>query len=474
LTCRQAPCSNRGVAQTGSQQPLRALPSVDEVLKQKPLAALLEKYPRTLVVAGVRESLAEARRAASQNHPEEFQRRLDRLGEQVAERVDSFLRPSLRPVINATGVILHTNLGRAPLPAAALEAIQQTAGSYTNLEYDLGAGARGKRDEHAGALLERLLGSPAVVVNNNAAAMFLALNELAADGEVIVSRGELIEIGDGFRIPDILARSGARLREVGTTNRTRIEDFESAVNPQTRMLLRVHPSNFRIVGFTSRPTLAEMVELGRRLRLPVVEDLGSGCLVDLRPYGLEEEPVVSESLATGVDVVAFSGDKLLGGPQAGILVGKMEWITRIRRNPLFRALRVDKLTYAALGAVLREYLLQNLAGIPVLAMIAQTQEQIRQRARRLLAQCQGMPVELLDGRSVAGGGSTPGMALPTCLIAVDPPPAMSISQLEGRLRASPTPVIARVEKDRLLLDLRTVLPAQEDTLVVMLLQAWSG
>jgi L-seryl-tRNA(Ser) seleniumtransferase len=361
-------------------------------------------------------------------------------------------------VINATGVVLHTNLGRAPLAAAAVEAIRETAATYSNLEYNLTQGERGRRDVHAAQLLERLLGAPAVVVNNNAAAIFLALHELAAGGEVVVSRGELVEIGEGFRIPDILVRSGAVLREVGTTNRTRIDDYRRALTPQTRVLLRVHRSNFRIVGFTERPSLEELVALGRETHLPVVEDLGSGCLVDLTPYGLEREPLVTDSIAAQVDVVTFSGDKLLGGPQAGILSGSKEYIGRIRRNPLFRALRVDKLTYAALGATLREYLLGHHDRIPILAMLAQTEEQVYSRAERFLAGLPGIAARLVPGRSVIGGGSTPAIELPTTLIALTP---ASVTAAERHLRSGSTPVIARIENDRLVLDLRTVLPEQE-------------
>jgi L-seryl-tRNA(Ser) seleniumtransferase len=444
----------------------RSLPSVDELLREEQVAPLLERYPRGLVVAAAREALDQLRAAIAAGN--RIQEGLAQLAQHIAGRVEEAARLSLRPVINATGVVLHTNLGRAPLAPAALEAIRETAGTYSNLEYKLAEGERGRRDVHAAQLLERLLGAPAVVVNNNAAAIFLALHELAAGGEVVVSRGELVEIGEGFRIPDILARSGAVLREVGTTNRTRIDDYRRALTPQTRVLLRVHRSNFRIVGFTERPGLAELVGLGREARLPVVEDLGSGCLVDLTAFGLEREPLVTDSIAAGVDVVTFSGDKLLGGPQAGILAGSKEYIGRIRRNPLFRALRVDKLTHAALGATLREYLLGRHDGIPILAMLAQTEEQIRYRATRLLGAITEVGAHLAPGRSVIGGGSTPTLELPTVLIAVDIP---SVAAAEKRLRTGPTPVLARVEKDRLVLDLRTVLPEQEPVLAQMLRRA---
>jgi L-seryl-tRNA(Ser) seleniumtransferase len=454
------------------EQNFRVLPSVDQALREKPVAALLEKFPRALVVAAVREVLAELRGALAGKRAGHAGNRLARLGEEVTQRVESFAGLPLREIINATGVVLHTNLGRAPLSTSAIEAIRATAAVYSNLEYDLSRGERGKRDVHAAGLLQRLLGAPAVVVNNNAAAIFLALHELAAGGEVIVSRGELIEIGEGFRIPDILARSGARLREVGTTNRTHIEDYRAAITGDTRVLLRVHRSNFRIVGFTERPALTEIVRLGQESGIPVVEDLGSGCLVDLARFGLESEPRAGESLASGVDVVTFSGDKLLGGPQAGILAGKQEWISRIRRNPLFRALRVDKLTYAALGATLREYLLENWDAIPVLSMLAQTQSQIRERSEKLLAMLNGIQGALVQGSSVIGGGSTPAMELPTALLALEPPLGVSVTACEQRLRAGRVPVVARVEKGRIVLDLRTVFREQEAVLAEMLQSAW--
>ena len=289
---------------------------------------------------------------------------------------------------------------------------------YSNLEYDLAAGRRGQRDVHASGLLERLLGAPGIAVNNNAAAIFLALNELAAGGEVVVSRGELIEIGDGFRIPDIMARSGAAVREVGTTNRTAIADYRAAISERTRLLLRVHPSNFRISGFTARPELRELVALGRERGVPVYEDLGSGCVVDLLAFGIEE-PLVSDSLKAGADLVSFSGDKLLGGPQAGILAGKPEIVARLRRNPLFRALRLDKIIYQALGDTLRSLLLERWDEVPALALIRQRAAGIRARAEALLARVPGMRAEIVPGNSVAGGGATPGQSIPTWLIAIE-------------------------------------------------------
>lgn len=365
--------------------------------------------------------------------------------------------PSLRPVINATGVVLHTNLGRAPLTGV------EFIGGYSNLEYDLDSGRRGKRDVHAGALLDRLLERPAIVVNNNAAAVYLALNELAAGGEVIISRGELIEIGDGFRIPDIMERSGAILREVGTTNRTNLEDYRAAINANTRLILRVHPSNFHINGFTGKPALKDLAALAAQHGIPLYEDLGSGCLVDLRLYGITE-PLVSESLAAGAGLVTFSCDKLLGGPQAGILAGDAGLVERIRRNPMFRALRVDKLILQALEATLRAILFERYDQIPALRMLSLSAEAIRERAERFRAMLGQVKTELLPGDSVAGGGSTPDQSLPTWLIAVDG----NAVQLERSLRHGCPPVIARIVDDRLVLDLRTVLPEQEHALAAAL------
>ncbi len=357
-------------------------------------------------------------------------------------------------MINATGVVLHTNLGRAPL--AAFEPLF----GYSNLEYDLAAGRRGKRDVHASELIERLTGAPGIAVNNNAAAIYLALNELAAGFEVIVSRGELIEIGDGFRIPEIMQRSGAVLREVGTTNRTHIDDYREAINERTRLLLRVHPSNFRIEGFTARPELHELAALAKERGVPLYEDLGSGCVADLRAFGVEE-PLVADSIRAGVNLVSFSGDKLLGGPQAGILAGDAGFIARLRRNPMFRALRLDKLIYQALETTLRNLVLERWDQIPALRMISQSSEELRARSERFLGRLDGLRALVREGSSVIGGGSTPGQPLQSWLVAVD---CANVVEAERRCRLSDTPVVARIEEDRLLLDLRTVFPNEEDDL----------
>jgi L-seryl-tRNA(Ser) seleniumtransferase len=443
---------SRTIGIVNGSQKLRALPAVYDLLDR--LAPSAGRYPHALLVAEIRGAIEEMRAEILAGRPNGTA-----IEDRVGQRLAALERPSLRRVINATGVVLHTNLGRAPLgPWNPLP-------GYSNLEYDLAAGRRGKRDTHTAGLLEHLLGAPGIAVNNNAAAIFLALAELASEGEVVVSRGELIEIGDGFRIPDIMASSGAALREVGTTNRTHIDDYRAAINPRTRLLLRVHPSNFRMSGFTARVDLRELVQLGRERGLPVYEDLGSGCVVDLRPFGIDE-PLASDSLRAGVDLVSFSGDKLLGGPQAGILAGKPEIVARLRRNPLFRALRLDKLICQALDNTLRNLLLERWEGVPALAMIRQTADAIRGRAERLVASVPEIRAEVVRGNSVIGGGATPEQAIPTWLISIAVP---DVAAAEARLRAGDPPVIARIEDNRLILDLRTVFAEEEGEVVKTLL-----
>ena len=462
---------------------LREIPSVEELLNRPAIQALSEKAGRKFVTARVREALANIRQqlldAQGAAVPEPSAPVLE---SQILRATEAALAYSLQPVVNATGVILHTNLGRAPLAREALEHAAEIGGQYCNLEFDLASGTRGQRDVHVSQPLQELLGAEAaLVVNNNAAAVLIALNTLAEGGEVIVSRGELIEIGGAFRIPEIMQKSGAILREVGTTNRTRISDYQNAVSEKTRLLLRVHPSNFRIVGFTERPALREMVELGQKTGVPVLEDLGSGCLVSLNSLGslgsigslgiLGEAPV-RESLEAGVSLVSFSGDKLLGGPQAGILAGKKELVERIRRNPLFRALRVDKLTYAVLETTLRAYRQEQHDRVPTLRMIYMTAAEVEARARRVMEACTqpdqaSLQMELTDGESVLGGGSAPGWTLPTRLLSLRHA-TLSAATLEGRLLAYRPPIVARVESDRVLIDLRTVLPEQEEVLTAAL------
>jgi L-seryl-tRNA(Ser) seleniumtransferase len=414
---------------------LRDLPSVNELVQDDRLA---EAGPRPLVVAAARSALARAREAIRAGaDPGDLVRRVER--ELAAARA-----ARLRRAINATGVIVHTNLGRAPLATSALARIAAVASGYSNLEYDLRSGGRGSRQDHVAPILRRLTGAEAsLVVNNNAAAVLLALAALAEGREVLVSRGELIEIGDGFRIPDVLARSGARLREVGTTNRTRAADYERAIGSDTALLLRVHQSNFRVVGFTEQPRLEELVRIGRAHGLPVVDDLGSGVLV-----GLEDEPSAKDALAAGADLVCFSGDKLLGGPQAGIVVGRGDLVERLRRHPLQRALRADKLTLAALEATLALYLEPERAAeeIPVLRMLREETADVRARAERL-AETTGGEVEETVAR--VGGGALPLAELPSLACAVE-------EELAARLRNADPPVVALVRDGRCLLDCRTI------------------
>ena len=455
---------------------LRQIPSVDELLNRPKIAELSRRAGREFTVEITRRALADVREQASVEMTSSSVNVTD-IETRIVERIEAELAASLRSVINATGVILHTNLGRAPLGKSAAEHLAATATCYSNLEYDLVEGARGKRDVHTNKLLAELVGAEAaIVVNNNAAAVFLVLNTLAKAAEVVVSRGELIEIGDGFRIPDIMTQSGVELREVGTTNRTRIADYERAVTERTRLLLRVHPSNFRIVGFTKRPKLEELVAIGKRLGIPVVEDLGSGCLMDLSSVGIDE-PIARASFDAGVDVVTFSGDKLLGGPQAGIIAGKKDVVERVRRNPLFRALRVDKLTIAVLEMTLRAYRRGAWDEIPALRMIRMTPSEIEQRARAFVARLnvtlpKDTALEIREGSSVIGGGSTPDQKLPTSLVAIASH-RYSAAALEERLRkpTNGTPVIARIEEDRLVIDLRTVFVEEEEPLAEAVIAA---
>jgi L-seryl-tRNA(Ser) seleniumtransferase len=451
---------------------LRQMPSVDELLQLPGVVKLCLEIDRGFVVDTIRQVLSQLRREIAAGEVSAEQTISPAALEQrIVHAVQQELAPSLQTVINASGVILHTNLGRAPLPAQLIEDLRRTATQYTNLEYDLAAGSRGKRDVHTTRLLQRLTGAEsAIVVNNCAAAVLLTLAALARGGEVIVSRGELIEIGDGFRIPEIMVQSGAVLREVGTTNRTRLADYEHAINEKTRVLLRVHPSNFQVTGFTEKPEVAELVALGQRANLPVVEDLGSGCLVDLSAHGITE-PTAHEGISAGFSLVLFSGDKLLGGPQAGIIAGQKELVAKIRRHPLSRALRVDKLTITALECTLRAYLRTDWNALPTQRMIRLTTAEISERAINFLQSLQPLlanvdaELEIANGASLVGGGSTPAQSLPTKVIRISST-RHSATQLEARLRRPSTgiPVIARIEDGRLLLDLRTVFPEQDATL----------
>src|SRR5580698_10311785 len=461
----------------------RKLPSVDELQRSSELAALAASEGQAAVSDAARAVLASLRQEITDGRLDAnaVDLALSGLESAIIRRVRQSLKYSLRPVINATGVILHTNLGRAPLPASTLEHIRETAASYSNLEFDVETGERGKRDVHLDRLFRKLLdesasagvpargpeaGISAIVVNNNAAAVLLALNTLAEGGEVIVSRGELVEIGGSFRIPDVMSKSNAILREVGTTNRTRVSDYEKAINDKTRLLLRVHRSNFQITGFTEQPQIEELVSLARKRKLPLVEDLGSGALFDLRLTGVKGEPSVLDSLRQGVDVVTYSGDKLLGGPQAGILSGRSDLIARMRANSLFRALRVDKLTYAALEATLLAYVKGDHDAIPALRVMRLSKEEIGTRAQALARKIKSswLSIEVLDGESVIGGGAAPSSVLPTRLLAVAVE-GLGADELAERLRLSNPPIVARVEEGRVLLDLRTVFPEQDEAVV---------
>jgi L-seryl-tRNA(Ser) seleniumtransferase len=475
----------------------RELPSVDEVVRMPGVVLLSAAHGTSSVTDGARSVLAQLREEISSGRLglPGLQLALGGLPGAIEDRLRQSLSRSLRPLINATGVILHTNFGRAPLAESALQHIRETAGRYSNLEVDIESGTRGKRDVHVDRLLSKLLGNvlldprtaeasaatttdiSTIVVNNNAAAVLLALNTLAEGHEVIVSRGELVEIGGSFRIPDVMAKSGAVLREVGTTNRTRVGDYEAAITERTRLLLRVHRSNFEITGFTEQASAADLVALARRHHLPVMEDLGSGALIDLQTFGIAGEPSVLDSLRAGIDMVTYSGDKLLGGPQAGLISGRADLIARMRANSLFRALRVDKLIYAALEATLLAYVKRDHDAIPSLKMMRLTKDGIGRRAEavassvNLSAETQraaGSParritVALIDGESLIGGGAAPSSVLPTRLLALSGAD-LSPDELAARLRANDPPIVARVEDDRVLLDLRTVFPDQDSVI----------
>jgi len=451
--------------------PRRALPSVDRLLASQSLQPVIARHGRSLVTDEARAALAAARGRAEvgERVPD-----LTELAADVERRASTLFRGTLFPVINATGVIIHTNLGRAPLSPAARHAMDLIATGYSNLEYDLEAGSRGSRYLHAETLLCRLTGAEAaLVVNNNAGAVLLALAALAKGREVVVSRGQLVEIGGGFRIPDVMRQSGARLVEVGTTNRTHPNDFREALSPKTALLLRVHSSNFKQIGFTAEVTLQEMVALGQENGMPVLDDLGSGSLLDTTRYGLASEPMVQQSVATGADLTTFSGDKLLGGPQAGLIVGREAFVARLRRHPLARALRVDKGTLAALQATLLHYVRGEAEQeVPVWRMIALSLEALSARVSDWAAEMcsRGIPATVVAATSTVGGGSLPGETLPTRALALAHP---SPDVLAAALRLGDPPVIVRISERQLILDPRTV-PAQADDLLLHALAvAWS-
>jgi L-seryl-tRNA(Ser) seleniumtransferase len=452
-----------------AQSEYRKLPAVDSLLHEPAIALLAAQYGQVQVTDRIRMLLAQARRliATGQAAPDS-----DQWAEWIAEELAQADLPSLRPVINATGVIVHTNLGRAPLSQAALRALADVSAGYSNLEYNLAEGERGSRHNHARALLCALTGAAdAMVVNNNAAAIYLVLAALCQGRQVIISRGQLVEIGGGFRIPDVLRQSGAHLVEVGTTNRTHVGDYAGAITAETAALMRVHSSNFKQLGFVTTPELDELAAVVRshnargQQEVILIDDLGSGSLLDTRAYGLAAEPMVQSSLAGGADIITFSGDKLLGGPQAGIMVGRKDLVERLRRHPMARALRVDKLTLAALDATLRSYQRgQATREIPVWQMMSATVEELRTRVAhwQTVLKMHGLDCRLLEGESAVGGGSLPGETLPTVLLAVQHAEPDGVA---ARLRTQPAPVVCRIQHDQLLFDPRTVLPTQDELLL---------
>ena len=450
-----------------AQNPYRGLPAIDRLLADERVAPLAERHGHDALVSISRAVL------------DEYRAEIDRAGEApgrppaeaVAERARA-LEPSLRRVINATGVVIHTNLGRAPLSRATIEAMAAASEGYSNLEFDLDSGGRGSRFSHLSELLSRVTGAETgIAVNNNAAALLLALSALCAGREVVISRGQLVEIGGGFRIPDVMRQSGARLVEVGTTNRTYLRDYAEAITEDTAALLRVHASNFRVVGFTEAAPLDGLAALARERGLLLIDDLGSGALLDTRPYGLAPEPMVQESVATGADVTLFSGDKLLGGPQAGIAVGSADAIAAMQRHPLARAMRLDKAAIAGLAATLEHYARgEAIEAVPVWQMIAAPLDRVRRRARRWARACgDGVAAEVVTGRSMVGGGSLPGEGVETALCAIAEPPG-GADAFTTALRAVDPPIIARIERDRVLLDPRTV-ESSDDRLIEEALRA---
>ncbi len=466
---------------SNSQNILRRIPKVDQLLLREKVVSWIHCTSHEFVVGEIQNMLQGVRDAILSGIQEpEIDISLERLEHVLTENIQKHLLPNLRTVVNAAGVVLHTNLGRAPLSDLAQKSLSAYSVHYTNLEYDVAAGKRSHRDKLLDSLLREVLGcEAAAVVNNNAAAVFLILNTLASGREVVVSRGELVEIGGSFRIPEIMARSGAILREVGTTNKTRVKDYRDAIRPNTALLLRVHPSNFRMRGFTERPGLEELVALAHESHIPLVEDIGSGCLVDLAPFGIKDEPMVQTSISAGADLVSFSGDKLLGGPQAGVIAGDRKMVEAIQRNPFMRTYRVDKLIYGALEATLQSYRFSRAASeIPVLRMISISNEELVKRARNFIRRLraklpEGVKVQRVQGESVVGGGSCPDCSLSTTLVAIECN-QLRPNVIESRLRAQDPPIIVRLEENRVLIDLRTVFPGQENILLEGLLKSVAG
>lgn len=463
------------MAKSEIQELLSRLPSVDEVLKSDHCKMWHERYPRRYVVQAIREIIDIRRKEIISGTIRDTS--IEEMVPDIELLIERLSSPSLRPVINATGVVIHTNLGRSILSEKVMDNVLRIATSYCNLEYDLAEGKRGKRYSHIKRLLIEVTGAEdGLAVNNNAAAVLLCLNEMAKGKEVIVSRGELIEIGGSFRIPDVMLSSGAILREVGTTNKTHFYDYEKAINENTALILKVHPSNYRIKGFTEDVAIEELVRLGQSRGVPVMYDLGSGCLIDLKPFGIQSEPSVKDMVSKGVDLVTFSGDKLLGGPQAGLIVGKKVWIERIQKNPLTRAVRIDKLTLSALEMTLFEYLDEEKARktIPTLRMLLEDPLRIKERAKKiynsLKRTIKNAEMELIHDISRAGGGSLPEVDFPTYAVTIKPF-SLSVKRLEERLRSGNPPVIVRIREDRIILDARTIESKEIPELVARIKEA---
>ncbi|MEW6739457.1 MAG: L-seryl-tRNA(Sec) selenium transferase [Nitrospirota bacterium] len=453
------------------QKLLASLPSVDEILKSEKGLEWQESFPRRYVLKAIREVIEEKRQAILKDELKEISQ--EAMLPEIQSRIERLSSFSLKPVINATGVVIHTNLGRSVLSEDILENVKKVACGYSNLEYDLEKGERGKRYSHIQRLLNEITGAESsLIVNNNAAAVFVCLTALAKGKEVIVSRGELVEIGGSFRIPDVMSSSGAILREVGTTNKTHLHDYEKAINENTALLLKVHQSNFRTIGFTKQVEIEDLVTLGRKHNIPVMFDLGSGCLVDLKPYGVHIEPTVQDIVKSGCDIVTFSGDKLLGGPQGGVIAGKAELIEKIAKNPLMRAVRIDKLTLSAFEAVLMSYLDEEKAkkDIPTLRMLLQDINEIKARAKKIAAKLHReikediANIEVMADSSQSGGGALPEIEFKTYVIAIKPK-KLSVNKLEERLRHGNPPIIARIKEDALIIDARTVRDRETEVLV---------
>ncbi len=462
-----------GQSRADKQRLLSTLPSVDEILKSQRGLDWQQSYPRRFIIQGIREVIQKSRRAILNDEERETSEEL--FFSEIRERIEKLSEFSLKPVVNATGVVIHTNLGRAILSEEIAENVKRVACGYSNLEYDLEKGRRGKRYSHIQRLLNEITGAEdSILVNNNAAAVLVCLNTLAKGKEVIVSRGELVEIGGSFRIPEVMSSSGAFLKEVGTTNKTHDFDYEKAVNENTALLLKVHQSNYRIIGFTKGLSIDELVGLGRKHNVRVMYDLGSGCLFDLKPFGIQIEPTVQDVVKAGVDIVTFSGDKLLGGPQAGVIVGSAEIMERIAKNPLLRAVRIDKLTLAAFEATLRCYVDEGRAkeDIMTLRLLLQDVREIRNKAKKVAQRLrkkmgpasERAVITVMEDASQAGGGSLPEITFKTYTVAIKPK-ALSVNELEERLRRNKPPIIARIGDDHLLADLRTVREHEIDILV---------